>query len=119
MKTMTSKQLGGACEKEFTANSFDEIADISKTHGMEMFQANDKDHLKAMDDIKEQMKNPKTMGEWFEKKEIQIPIGSRSRILYDGLVGENYVEIVPNPYKKEYLINNIFLIIIKIVMVLK
>ena len=59
MKTMTCKQRGGACEKEFTANSFDEIAYMSKTHGMEIFQANDKDHLKAMDDMKKLMKNLK------------------------------------------------------------
>ena len=26
MKTMTCKQLGGACDIEFTANSFEEIA---------------------------------------------------------------------------------------------
>ena len=36
---------------------------MSKTHGMEIFQANDKEYLKAMDDMKELMKNPKTMGE--------------------------------------------------------
>ena len=62
MKTMTRKQSDGACEKEFTANSFIEITDMNKTRGMEMFQANDKDHLKAMDDMKELMENPKTMG---------------------------------------------------------
>jgi hypothetical protein len=38
MKTMTCKQLGGACDKEFYANSFEEMADLSKKHGMEMFQ---------------------------------------------------------------------------------
>ena len=35
MKTITYKQSGGACEKEFTANSFDEITEMSKTHGMD------------------------------------------------------------------------------------
>ena len=68
MKTMTCKQLGGACEKEFTANSFDEISEMSKTHGTKMFQASDKDHLKALANMQELMKNPKTMGEWFENK---------------------------------------------------
>ncbi|MGS0526510.1 hypothetical protein ACU8V7_16330 [Zobellia nedashkovskayae] len=38
MKTMTCKQLGGACDMEFSANTFEEIADLSKNHGMEMFQ---------------------------------------------------------------------------------
>ena len=40
MKTMTCKQSGGACEKEFTANSFDEIAEMSKTHGMDKHKEN-------------------------------------------------------------------------------
>ena len=68
MKTMTCKQLGGACDKEFTADTFDEIADMSKTHGMEMFQANDADHLKAMGEMQELMKDPNAMGEWFDSK---------------------------------------------------
>ena len=38
MKIMNCKQLGGACDKEFHANSFEEIAEMSKQHGMEMFQ---------------------------------------------------------------------------------
>jgi hypothetical protein len=38
MKTMTCKQSGGACEKEFIANSFDEIAEMSKTHGMDKYK---------------------------------------------------------------------------------
>ena len=68
MKTMTCNQLGGACEKEFTAGTFDEIADMSKGHGMEMFQANDADHLKAMGEMQKLMQDPKAMGEWFENK---------------------------------------------------
>ncbi len=30
MKTMTCKQLGGACDKEFQANTFEEMAELSK-----------------------------------------------------------------------------------------
>ncbi|MFS4468741.1 hypothetical protein [Maribacter sp. 2210JD10-5] len=37
MKTMTCKQLGGACDQEFRAYTFEEIAELSKNHGMEMF----------------------------------------------------------------------------------
>ena len=68
MKTMTCKQLGGACDKEFTADTFDEIAEMSKAHGMEMFQAGDENHLKAMAEMQELMKDPNVMGEWFENK---------------------------------------------------
>ena len=52
MKTMTCNQLGGACEKEFTANTFEEIKELSKQHGMEMFQKNDKAHLEAMNKMR-------------------------------------------------------------------
>ena len=72
MKTMTCKQLGGSCDKEFNANSFEEIAEMSKKHGMEMFQAKDKDHLKAMDDMQQLMKSPETMKEWFENKKREF-----------------------------------------------
>ena len=43
MKTMTCRQLGGACGKEFQADSFDEIAEMSKQHGIEMFQSGDQE----------------------------------------------------------------------------
>lgn len=48
MKTMTCKQLGGACDKEFNAETFEEMAKLSKRHGMEMFQKRDEAHLNAM-----------------------------------------------------------------------
>ena len=65
---MTCKQLGGACDKTFQANTFDEIAELSKMHGMEMFQTQDKDHLEAMARIQELMMKPEAMAEWFENK---------------------------------------------------
>ena len=48
MKTMTCRQLGGACDLEFRADSFDEMAALSKQHGMEMFKTGDQAHLAAM-----------------------------------------------------------------------
>jgi hypothetical protein len=66
MKTMTCKQLGGACDKKFHANSFEEIAEMSKKHGSEMFQNGDEDHLKAMNEMKDLMQEPEAMKEWFE-----------------------------------------------------
>jgi len=68
MKTMTCKQLGGACDQKFHANTFEEIAKMSKNHGMEMFQKGDKPHLEAMDKMQELMKSPNAMQEWFEDK---------------------------------------------------
>jgi len=72
MKTMNCKQLGGACDKKFHANSFDEIAELSKAHGMEMFKKQDHDHLEAMNIIKELMKEPEAMKEWFESKKKEF-----------------------------------------------
>ena len=68
MKTMTCKQLGGACDKKFHANSFEEMADLSKKHGMEMFQKGDQAHLNAMNEMRELMKTTDAMKDWFENK---------------------------------------------------
>ena len=68
MKTMTCKQLGGACDLEFHAGTFDEIAEMSKNHGMEMFQKGDEPHLKAMSDMQKLMQSPDAMNEWFENR---------------------------------------------------
>ena len=68
MKTMTCRQLGGACELEFRANTFEELAEISKNHGMEMYQKGDEAHLQAMEQMKGLMSDPNAMKEWFEEK---------------------------------------------------
>jgi len=68
MKTMNCNQLGGACEKEFHADTFEEISEMSKQHGVEMFNNNDEAHLKAMNEMQELMKNPGAMNDWFENK---------------------------------------------------
>ena len=72
MKTMNCKELGGACEKEFHANSFNEIAEMSKQHGTEMFEANDQAHLEAMNQMQELMQKPDAMNEWFENKKKEF-----------------------------------------------
>jgi|TARA_B110000305_G_scaffold72894_1_gene81765 predicted small metal-binding protein len=68
MKTMTCNQLGGACECEFSADSFEEIAELSKQHGMEMFFKNDPAHLEAISNMQALMQTPGAMQEWFEEK---------------------------------------------------
>ncbi|HMJ46597.1 MAG TPA: hypothetical protein VK498_04675, partial [Ferruginibacter sp.] len=59
------KQLGGACDKEFHANTFEEIAQMSRKHGMEMFQMNDPEHIKAMSEMKTLIQSPEAMNDWF------------------------------------------------------
>lgn len=72
MKTMTCKQLGGACDMEFKANTFDEMAEQSKQHGMEMFQKGDEDHINAMKEIQVLMQSPEAMQSWFEEKKKEF-----------------------------------------------
>jgi hypothetical protein len=72
MKTMTCKQLGGACNEKFQADSFKEIAELSKQHGTEMFQKKDAAHLKAMAEMGELMKESEKMQSWFESKKEEF-----------------------------------------------
>ena len=72
MKTMNCKQLGGACDKAFHANSFEEIAEMSQQHGKEMFQKKDASHLNAMSEMQLLMQKPEAMKAWFENKEKEF-----------------------------------------------
>jgi len=56
---MTCNQLGGACE---------DMAEMSKQHGVEMFQKQGEAHLNAMSAIQELMREPEEMEKWFESK---------------------------------------------------
>lgn len=72
MKTMTCNQLGWACEKTFSANTFEKMAEMSKNHWMEMYQIGDTEHLKAMEDMKELMKSPEAVWKWFMDKKNEF-----------------------------------------------
>ena len=70
MKTMTCKQLGGACDKSFTAQNFDEMAELSKAHGMEMFQQGDAAHLEVIGEMQKlMMSSPDAMQNFLKEKE--------------------------------------------------
>ena len=68
MKTMTCEELGGACTMEFHAETFEEVAEQSKNHGMEMLKSGDKAHREAMQEMQKLMETPTDIAEWFEKK---------------------------------------------------
>lgn len=68
MKSMSCNQLGGACNKIFQAETFEEIAEMSKNHGMEMFRADDQPHLEAMKKMRKLGQSPEAMQEWFKIK---------------------------------------------------
>lgn len=69
---MTCSQLGGACNMEFKAETFEQMAELSKQHGMEMFQKNDAPHMRAMDAIKEKMQNAEAMQKWMNEKKVEF-----------------------------------------------
>jgi len=68
MKTMTCEQLGGACNEKFQGNTFEEIVELSKAHGMEMFQKQDVQHMAAMQKVMVMMQQPDVMQAFFEEK---------------------------------------------------
>jgi len=68
MKKMKCSDLGGACDLEFYGETFEEIADQSKAHGMDMYKKNDQAHLKAMAHMQQLMTDPEAMKAWYEEK---------------------------------------------------
>lgn len=69
---MTCNQLGGACDMPFQANTFEEIAALSKAHGTEMFQKGDEAHLQAMEKMKSLMQTPEAMQNWMQQKQEEF-----------------------------------------------
>ena len=69
---MTCRQLGGACDEEFTAETFDEIAELSKNHAMEMHGKGDEAHIKAMGEMMELMRDPVAMNKWMDNKKKEF-----------------------------------------------
>jgi len=65
---MTCKQLGGACDMKFSAETFDEMAQKSKNHGTQMAEKQDEVHLKAMEDMTGLMSDPQAMEKWMADK---------------------------------------------------
>ncbi len=68
MKSMTCRELGGACDAVFRAATFEEMAELSKRHAMEMFTAGDEAHLRAAAAMQELMSDPVAFQAWFEER---------------------------------------------------
>lgn len=74
MKTMTCKQLGGPCEQEFHAETFDEMVKKSQQHGIEMAEKGALEYIKVMEIMREGMNNPEVMKAWVEKIQKEFDI---------------------------------------------
>jgi hypothetical protein len=71
MKTMTCKQLKGACEEKFKADSVEEMIKLSQEHGMAMWQSQDQLHMDVMNKMKTMGNDPKIQEQWLaETKEL-------------------------------------------------
>jgi predicted small metal-binding protein len=68
MKTMTCKQLGGACSETFSAHNFDEIAMMVSKHAREKVQQGDAAHIEAMNDMRSRMTSPEDVNTWMNEK---------------------------------------------------
>jgi hypothetical protein len=68
MKTMTCKELGGACNQTFSADTFDEIAMMVSKHAREMVQQGDKAHIDPMNEMRNNMTSPDAMNAWMDSK---------------------------------------------------
>ena len=72
MKTMSCKQLGGACDLEFHANTFEEMKQMSQKHAHEMYKKEDEKHIKVMKEMMVLMKDPSAMKKWMDNKEKEF-----------------------------------------------
>jgi predicted small metal-binding protein len=68
MKTMTCKQLGGACDQKLSASTFDEIAMLVSKHAREQVQQGDAAHIEAMNAMRSAMTSPEAMNAWMNEK---------------------------------------------------
>jgi predicted small metal-binding protein len=66
MKTMTCKQLGGACDLQLRGATADEVIKAQDKHLREAVAAGDATHEKALEEMKGRWKHPiKGMG-WYK-----------------------------------------------------
>jgi hypothetical protein len=68
MKTMTCKALGGACDRTFSAHTFDEIAMMVSKHAREMVEQGDAPHIQAMNEMRSSMTSPEAVTAWMDGK---------------------------------------------------
>lgn len=68
MKTMTCKQLGGACNETFSAGNFDDLAMLVSHHAREMVQRGDAAHVEAMNEMRKSMTSPEAIAAWMNEK---------------------------------------------------
>lgn len=67
MKTMTCRQLGGACDLEHRGGDANEIIKAQDRHLREAVEAGQVDHQPALDDMKGRWKRPISGMKWYRQ----------------------------------------------------
>ena len=67
MKTMTCRQMGGACDTAFHGETADDVIKAYDAHLREMTAKGDAAHNGPMDKMAESWKNPASGMEWYTK----------------------------------------------------
>ena len=67
MKTMTCRQLGGACDVPFRGNTADEVIKAEDKHLREVVAAGDESHKSALASMQGRWKNPISGVGWYLK----------------------------------------------------
>jgi predicted small metal-binding protein len=67
MKTMTCKQLGGACDLQLHGDTADEIIKAQDKHLNEAVAAGNDSHESALKDMKNRWKHPVSGMGWYRK----------------------------------------------------
>lgn len=65
MKTMTCRQLGGACDRELRGETADEVINAQDRHLKEAVKAGDDTHEQASLEMKGRWKRPKQSLGWY------------------------------------------------------
>ncbi len=67
MKTMTCRQLGGPCDKAFSAEKADDVIKAQDAHLKETVAGGDETHAEALKDMQGRWKNPVAGMGWYRK----------------------------------------------------
>jgi hypothetical protein len=67
MKTMTCRQLGGACERALLGSDANEIIHAQDRHLREVVAAGDSDHEPALRDMKGRWRRPVSGLKWYRR----------------------------------------------------
>jgi hypothetical protein len=65
MKTMTCRQLGGACDLEHHGDSADDVIKAQDRHLKDVVAGGDADHAPALKDMKGRWRHPKASLGWY------------------------------------------------------